>query len=325
MFAELPDDWAAFPGGEVSLLRRKLEHAVAPLNYTHLNEIIAQPTDENIARWVREQLDVPGVDRIAIQSTAHQGVDLYRDGVAHVWRRYRLQAAHHLPNVPRGHKCGRMHGHSFEIIVHAKQDLGSRALSIDYDELDKIWAPLHAQLNYKYLNEVPGLTNPTSEIISSWLWERLKPELPELSCVTVFETGSCGANFDGHNYRIWKDFSLDSAVQIKRAPSGDPLRGIHGHTYLLRLHLNAPLDAVLGWTVDFGDVKLLFDPIFKMLDHQPLYEITDLDDSDTASVAEWIYQIAKRDLPEIVRVDLYETEGCGSIRAEDVGQPALPV
>jgi 6-pyruvoyltetrahydropterin/6-carboxytetrahydropterin synthase len=322
--AALPPDWAPYPGGEVPALRQRMEQVLAPLNYTHLNQVIEQPTDENLARWIREQLALPGIDRVAVQSTADQGVDLDRDGMAHVWRRYRFQAAHRLPHVPPGHKCGRMHGHGFEAIVHANQDLGSRALSIDYDHLDAIWAPLHGALNYQCLNEVAGLENPTSEIIAAWLWQRLQPALPELSWVTVFETGSCGANFDGHHYRIWKDFTLDSAAQVKRAPPGTPQGGVHGHTYTLRLHLKAPLDAVMGWTIDFGDVKTLFDPLFQALDHRPLHEIADLADADTASVAAWIYRAAQALLPPLVRVDLFETEGCGAIVTQAIEGPALP-
>ena len=73
-------------------------------------------------------------------------------------------------------------------------DLGERDLGLDYDHLDEVWAPLHFELNYRCLNDIAGLQNPTSENISAWLWDRLKPVLPELSWVTVYETGSSGAN-----------------------------------------------------------------------------------------------------------------------------------
>eukprot|EP01137_Pigoraptor_chileana_P014236 Opistho-2@68618 len=133
---QLPADWAPFPGGEVEELRRRLEACVAPLDYALLNQTLPQPTDENIARWIRQRLEtefgVPGILQVGIQSTAQEGVDLDVNGVAHVWRRYRFQAAHQLPNVPAGHKCGRMHGHGFEVIIHANQDLGERDISIDY-------------------------------------------------------------------------------------------------------------------------------------------------------------------------------------------------
>ncbi len=321
----LPAGWARFPGGEVERLRSELESRIAQLDYRLLNEQLQQPTDENLARWVRDHLDVPGIEQIGIQSTAHEGADLDLAGHAHVWRRYVFQSAHQLPNVPVGHKCGRMHGHGFEVIVHANQDLGARDLSIDYDHLDEVWAPLHHQLNYSCLNDLPDLQNPTSELLSSWLWERIKPTLPELSWITVYETGSCGANFDGEHYRIWKELTLDSALRLNHAPDGSAPRRIHGHTYTLRLHLSAPLDEVMGWTVDFGDIKEIFNPIFEALDHQPLHEIADLPDCDTASIAGWILDKTRAQLPQLDRVDLFETRGCGAIVSAGEEGPALPV
>ena len=191
--------------------------------------------------------------------------------------------------------------------------------------LDRVWAPLQSQLDHVCLNDLPGLENPTSEMLSHWLWARLKPELPALSWVTVFESGSCGAHYDGSRYRIWKELTLDSALQLKRAPDGSPLRRIHGHTYTLRLHLCAPLDQVMGWTVDFGDVKTLFNPIFQALDHRPLHEIADLADCDAASIAHWILGKARPQLPQLDRVDLDETRGCGAIALAGNEGPALPV
>ena len=325
VFAELPRGWNAPPGAEVDALRQRLQACVAPLDYACLNDHLDIPTDENLARWIRERLGLPHVARVGVQSTATQGVDLDRRGMAHLWRRFRFQSAHRLPHVPVGHKCGRMHGHGFEVILHANQDLGAAPIGIDYDRIDELWAPLHAQLNYRCLNDIEGLDNPTSELIAAWIWQRLKPDLPELSWVTVYETGSCGAHFDGHAYRIWKEFTLDSAVALRQAPASDPRAGLHGHTYTLRLHLSAALDTVMCWTVDFGDVKDLFEPIFKSLDHHPLLEIAGIDDGDTASIARWVMTQAAPLLPGLARVDLYETPGCGSLLALGAEAPVMPV
>lgn len=321
--AKLPAGWAPFAGGEVEALRERIGQCVAPLDYAHLNAILAQPTDENLARWVRARIEVPGIDSVGVQSTQHSGVDLDAKDHAHVWRRYVFQSAHQLPNVPIGHKCGRMHGHGFEVILHADQDLGARDLSIDYDHLDALWAPIHAQLDHACLNDIPGLHNPTSEVISAWIWQQLAPQLPQLSWVTVYETGSCGAHFDGTHYRIWKEMTLDSAVQLRRAPAGDARRRVHGHTFTLRLHLHAPLDAVLGWTIDFGDVKELFTPVFQRIDHHPLHELPGVDDADCVSIARWIR--AQTPLPQLDRIDLYETRGCGAILSWGRSGPALPI
>ncbi|MBC7202072.1 MAG: 6-carboxytetrahydropterin synthase [Pusillimonas sp.] len=324
-YASAPASWAAYPGGEVAALQQKIDNCTRQLDYVVLNERLEQPTDENLAHWIREHLETPGIDRVAVQSTSHQGVVVDAKDHTHVWRRYRFQAAHQLPHVPAGHKCARLHGHSFEAIVHANKDLAGTDIGIDYDHLDALWAPIAAQLNYRCLNDVQGLENPTSEMISCWIWERLKPALPALSWVTVYETASCGATFDGATYRIWKDFTLDSAVRHRQAPVSDPRNTIHGHTYTLRLHLRAPLDQLMGWTVDFGDVKAVFDPIFKSIDHHPLHERTDLADGDTNTIARWLHETTQRELPQLVRVDLFESEGCGSLVGIDLGGPALPV
>ncbi|HWS76519.1 MAG TPA: 6-carboxytetrahydropterin synthase, partial [Quisquiliibacterium sp.] len=122
-----------------------------------------------------------------------------------------------------------------------------------------------------------------------------------------------------------KELTLDSAVRLVRAPDGDPRRRIHGHTYTLRLHLHAPLDQLRGWTVDFGDVKTLFDPIFKRLDHHPLHELPGLADGDSASLARWIRAQAAPLLPQLDRIDLYQTRGSGVILSWGELGPALPV
>jgi len=268
---------------------------------------------------------VPGLDTVGIQSTMHEGADLDSAEHAHIWRRYTLQSAHQLPNVAPEHKCGRVHGHGFEVILHADVDLGSRALGVDYDALDALWSPIHVELDHAFLNDVPGLENPTSELISSWLWARLKPALPQLSWVTVYETAQCGANFDGENYRIWKEITFDSALTLDNAHPDDPRRRIHGHTYTLRLHLSAPLDKVMGWTIDFGDVKMVFDPIFKRIDHQPLHELPGVEQPDAASLARWLRGRTEELLPQLDRIDLYETRGCGVILSWGGRDIALPI
>lgn len=319
------DGWASFNGAEVDDLRHALEKAVAPLDYQNLNDVLNCPTDENLARWMRSAVDLPEDACFGIQSTADEGVDLDSRQTAHLWRRYRLQSAHRLPQVPEGHKCGRMHGHGFEVILHVKQDVAQRELGIDYDVIDAHWAPIHDLLDHACLNDVPGLEIPTSEMFASWIWDRLKPQLPELSWVTVYETAQCGANFDGTNYRIWKEMTIDSAVSLPNAPIGDHRRRIHGHTYTLRIHLNAPLDQVMGWTMDFGDVKELFNPIFKELDHRPLYELAGCSQADAASLAEWIRGRVQSVLPQVDRVDLYQTRGCGVVLSWGADEPVLPI
>lgn len=322
--ARLPQGFA-LPGTEVPELRRRLQTCVAPLDYGSLNALLEVPTDENLARWLKAHLDLPHVDGVGVQSTLDQGVDLDGSERAQVWRRYAFQAAHRLPHVPPGHKCGRMHGHGFEVVVHAARPAPGGSPGIDYDRIDSACHPILAPLEHSCLNEIEGLENPTSELIARWIWERLKTALPEAAWVTVYETASCGAHYDGARYRIWKEMTLDSAVRLRRLPRGHPRSAIHGHTFTLRLHLGAPLDEVLGWTVDFGDVKQLFAPVFGMLDHRPLYELAGVEDNDAASVLRWIRARAADLLPALDRIDLCETRGCGATLSWGDEPPPLPV
>jgi 6-pyruvoyltetrahydropterin/6-carboxytetrahydropterin synthase len=322
--AELPADWASFPGGETGALKAALERCAAVLDYRDLNEHLPVPTDENLARWVRERLEVPGIESVGIQSTRDQGADLDRANHVHVWWRFRFEAAHRLPKVPADHKCGRMHGHGFEVILHAEQDLGSADMGVDFDHLGTLWAPLHEEVHYACLNDIPGLENPTSEMLSAWLWQRLKPALPTLSWITVYETTTAGCHFDGVHYRIWKEQRFESALQLASAPAGDSRRRLHGHSYLLRLHLSAPLDQIMGWTVDYGDVKELFKPVYEQLDHYVLNDLPRLSGTDPASLTLWMREEAAARLPQLDRIDLHETPGCGATLCWGHLGPALP-
>ncbi|MDE2370476.1 MAG: 6-carboxytetrahydropterin synthase [Burkholderiales bacterium] len=303
--AALPRGFGGFAGAEAGALRERLERCVAALDHRGLNEIVDDPGDEALARWIVARLDLPGAARIALRSAPLQGVEIDADGAAQAWRRYRFESAHRLPLVPPGHKCGRMHGHGFEVLI--------RAAAADADRIDAQWAPLQAELDHRCLNEIAGLENPTSENLAAWIRARLHGGLPGLSWVTVFETGSCGAHYDGDLHRIWKDCRFDSAVALRGAPAHDARARLHGHTYTLRLHLAAPLDALLGWTIDFGDVKRIFDPVFDALDHRPLAELAGLADGDAASIAAWVMARAQAQLPALVRVDVEETPGCGAV------------
>ena len=324
--AAVAPGWGGFQGAEVDRLRECLERCVAPLDYQLLNDHLEQPTDENLARWLKARLDVPGVEQVGIRSTPRAGAVLRGNERATLWRRYRFEAAHRLPHAPAGHKCARLHGHSFRVEVHAAGALREpEEWVMDFGDLKAAWVPLHEALDHRYLNDIPGLENPTSEVIAGTIWRRLRASLPELSSVTVYETSTCGAHFDGERYRIWTEFSLDSALRLKRAPEADSRRRVHGHTYGLRLHLAAPLNRVLGWTIDFGDVKEIFGPVFLRLDHQPLHEVPGIDDSDAAGVARWLKGQVAGDLPQLDRIDLFETPGCGAILAWGADEPALAI
>lgn len=111
---------------------------------------------------------------------------------------FQIEAAHFLPNVPDGHKCKRIHGHSFRIEVHVTGEVDEHSGWImDFADLKRAFEPVHAQLDHHFLNEIDGLDNPTSENLARWIWERLIPELPGLSKIVVQETCTSGCVYCG--------------------------------------------------------------------------------------------------------------------------------
>jgi 6-pyruvoyltetrahydropterin/6-carboxytetrahydropterin synthase len=111
---------------------------------------------------------------------------------------FRFEAAHYLPNVPEGHKCRRVHGHSFrgEVAVRGPIDphLG---WVIDFADLKNAVEPIVRDLDHYLLNDIAGLENPTSELLSIWIWRRLAPLVPHLHRVTIEETCSSRCSYYG--------------------------------------------------------------------------------------------------------------------------------
>ena len=121
---------------------------------------------------------------------------------AEVFREFTFEAAHRLPNVPDGHKCARLHGHSYRIEVRVGGEIGEETgWVVDFAEISAAFRPLHAILDHHYLNEVPGLENPTSEVLARWIWDRLGPTLGGLSEVIVRETCTSGCSYRGEGER----------------------------------------------------------------------------------------------------------------------------
>jgi 6-pyruvoyltetrahydropterin/6-carboxytetrahydropterin synthase len=115
-----------------------------------------------------------------------------------LFRSFRIEAAHRLPHVPPGHKCARLHGHSFEIEIHVEGEVDPvSGWVIDFADLSAAFRPLFERLDHHYLNEIEGLENPTSENLARWIWDRMKPALPLLAAVVVRETCTSGCRYAG--------------------------------------------------------------------------------------------------------------------------------
>ncbi|MGY0153194.1 6-carboxytetrahydropterin synthase QueD [Edwardsiella tarda] len=115
-----------------------------------------------------------------------------------LFKEFQFEAAHRLPYVPQGHKCGRLHGHSFLVRIEISGEVDPHTgWVMDFADLKARFQPIYDQLDHHYLNEITGLENPTSEVLAHWIWQQLKPRLPLLSAVMVKETCTAGCTYRG--------------------------------------------------------------------------------------------------------------------------------
>ncbi len=117
-----------------------------------------------------------------------------------IFKEFTFEAAHRLPNTPEGHKCARLHGHSFKVGLYVAGDVDPHTgWVIDFADIKALFKPVLDQLDHYYLNDIKGLENPTSEVIAKWIWQRLKPKLPGLSKVELRETCTAGCVYRGED------------------------------------------------------------------------------------------------------------------------------
>ena len=115
-----------------------------------------------------------------------------------IFKEFSFEAAHRLPNVPPEHKCARLHGHSFHIRVCVRGAVGeTTGWVMDFADIKAAISPIHDQLDHRYLNEIAGLENPTSEVLARWIWRALAPKLSGLDELEVRETCTSGCVYRG--------------------------------------------------------------------------------------------------------------------------------
>ncbi|MFN8582614.1 MAG: 6-carboxytetrahydropterin synthase QueD [Gemmatimonadaceae bacterium] len=115
-----------------------------------------------------------------------------------IFKEFTFEAAHRLPHVPPDHKCARLHGHSFRVRVFVQGNVEpASGWVMDFADISTAIAPVRARLDHYLLNDIPGLSNPTSEVLAQWIWRELKPSLPGLSAVELYETCTSGCVYRG--------------------------------------------------------------------------------------------------------------------------------
>ncbi|MHB8253606.1 MAG: 6-carboxytetrahydropterin synthase QueD [Acidiferrobacter sp.] len=115
-----------------------------------------------------------------------------------IFKSFQIEAAHKLPNLPVGHKCRRLHGHSFKIEVHVRGPVDPKQGWVwDFAEITAAFRPIFDDLDHHYLNEIEGLENPTSERLAEYVWARLAPAVPGLCRIVIHETCTAGCRYEG--------------------------------------------------------------------------------------------------------------------------------
>ncbi len=121
-----------------------------------------------------------------------------RQKIMEIYKEFSIEAAHSLPNTPVGHKCARLHGHSFKIRIYVEGDPEDKSgWIIDFADIVKAFEPARKVLDHSHLNKIQGLENPTSENFAIWIWNKITPNLPLLSKVEVKETCTSGCIYKG--------------------------------------------------------------------------------------------------------------------------------
>ena len=115
-----------------------------------------------------------------------------------IFKKFTFDSAHSLPMVPDGHKCKEVHGHTYKLTVFIEGELDEKlGWVMDFGDLKQVIKPIIDSIDHKYLNDIEGLENPTCEVITKWLWDKVKPQVPMLKKIQLDETPTSGAVFEG--------------------------------------------------------------------------------------------------------------------------------
>jgi 6-pyruvoyltetrahydropterin/6-carboxytetrahydropterin synthase len=115
-----------------------------------------------------------------------------------IFKQFTFDAAHFLPNVPDGHKCKEIHGHTYHLTIFIEGELDPHlGWVMDFAELKNVIEPLVKHVDHKFINNLEGFENPTCENMVLWFWNQIKPKVPQLCKIELKETPTSGAVYEG--------------------------------------------------------------------------------------------------------------------------------
>ena len=115
-----------------------------------------------------------------------------------VYKKFNIESARSIPNLPKTHPCHHIHGHSFKIIISVKGPINKQnGFVTDFQDIDDAFSSFKKELDHSYLNDIEGLQNPTSENICIWIWDKIQSSLPNIYKIEIKETDSTGCIYKG--------------------------------------------------------------------------------------------------------------------------------
>ncbi len=113
-------------------------------------------------------------------------------------KRYRVQAAHHLPSAGPDDPEHRLHGHTYSVEIHVRGPVDPVAgWVMDYGDITAATKPLFDQLDHHLLNDIEGLADPTAAAVARWIYDRLVTTLSLLHRVVVIESKTLRGTYPG--------------------------------------------------------------------------------------------------------------------------------
>ncbi|GAB3914686.1 6-carboxytetrahydropterin synthase QueD [Mucilaginibacter boryungensis] len=117
-----------------------------------------------------------------------------------IYKQFTFDAAHFLPDVPEGHRCRQVHGHTYYLTIYVTGTVSTEeGWVIDFKDLKAVVKPLVDQLDHTMLNKIEGLQNPTAENVARWFWQGIQSEIPGLSRIELKETPTSGVIYEGED------------------------------------------------------------------------------------------------------------------------------
>lgn len=112
---------------------------------------------------------------------------------------------------------------------------------------------------------------------------------------------------------IFKVFQVEAAHHLPNVPEDHQCRRLHGHSFIIEIHVSGPVGQDTGWVMDFSDLKKTFQPLYDQLDHNYLNEIEGLENPTSENLAIWIWDKLILKLPQLSKVAVKETCNSGCI------------